>query len=349
MKAEARHVQGSGGLPLELHARPWAVKSPVRYAWVLAGSYVLFGSAYIVLSTWLAASRSMSVEQLEVVETWKGIAFIALTAALLFAFSYALFARIRAQEELLARQTQAIHNSERAILAGTFAGTIAHDINNALTASTLAVEELRAAVAPGSQEAKLAESVERSLQSITEWNRRLFDLGSRHAGGMATDVDVDELVGASVELARHHAHLRDRELTFQPSRAQPRIAVSEQLLRRAVLNLVLNAAEACGPKGRIAVAVSVPERGGVCIRVDDSGPGVPVAMRQRILEPFFTTKPEGTGFGLASVVACAEFHRGTLTVGDAPLGGARFELALEGGPPAGSGGRAATGRRGAQG
>jgi signal transduction histidine kinase len=51
-------------------------------------------------------------------------------------------------------------------------------------------------------------------------------------------------------------------------------------------------------------------------------------MRTKVLEPFFTTKPEGSGIGLASVVACADFHRGRVSIAESPLGGARFELLL---------------------
>jgi two-component system sensor histidine kinase HydH len=330
MSVDSQSSHAPHGTPFELRARPSAIRSPLRYAMALAGAYVVFGTIYIVVSTWLAASNALSVEQMERVETWKGIAYIAVTAGLLFAFSLALFRRIRRQEELITRQYQAIHNSERAILAGTFAGTIAHDINNALTASTLAVEELRSAVKPGSEEAALASAVDQSLRSITEWNRRLFDLGSRRAGGNKSKIDLAALVANCVELARHHMHLRGREIRIAPCARGATIHASEPLVRRAVLNLLLNAAEACGDGGRIDVAVQVEAPGAVRIQVDDSGPGVPEALRAKILEPFFTTKTDGTGIGLASVVACADFHEGSVRIGEAPLGGARFELALKG-------------------
>ncbi|MBI5431232.1 MAG: HAMP domain-containing histidine kinase [Planctomycetes bacterium] len=328
MTASSHAAHASQGVPLEFRPSQSAIPHPARYAWILAGSYVVFGTLYIVVSTWLVASSSMSVGQMERLETWKGVAFIAVTAALLFVFAYTLFARIRRQEELLARQNHALQNSERAILAGTFAGTIAHDINNALTASTFAVEELRAAVAPGSNQARLADSVELSLKTITEWNRRLFDLGSRRAGGSVGPVDVARLVANCIDLVRHHAHLRDREIAFAAPNRSVTVTASEQLVRRAVLNLLLNAAEACGPKGKIQVAIEAMSDGAVRVRVDDSGPGVPPEMRKRVLEPFFTTKPDGTGIGLASVIACADFHQGSLAISDAPLGGARFELVL---------------------
>ncbi|MCE9592915.1 MAG: HAMP domain-containing histidine kinase [Planctomycetes bacterium] len=324
-------IQGrtSQGVPPELRPRQSAIPAPARYAWLLAGGYVVFGTAWILTSTWLAASNAVSIAQMEHFEIWKGVAFITLTAALIFVFAYVLFVRIRRQEEVIARQMHAIHNTERAMLAGTFAGTIAHDINNALTVSSLAMGELKSSVRPGSEEARLTHAVDESLRAIDEWNRRLFDLGGRRAGGTVGQVDLAKLVASCVELAGHHAHLRDRAITLKPSPSRVMVIASEQLVRRAVLNLVLNAAEACGPGGVIEVAVEVQDGGSVRIRVDDSGPGVPAALRKRILEPFFTTKPEGTGMGLASVVACADFHHGAVSIGDAPLGGARFELVLK--------------------
>jgi two-component system, NtrC family, sensor histidine kinase HydH len=329
MEPASSQARTPQGVPPELRPRQSAIPEPARYAWFLAGGYVVIGVAWILTTTWLAASKAISVEQLENVEIWKGVAFITMTAGLLFALSYALFARIRRQEEVIARQTQAIHNTERAMLAGTFASTIAHDINNALTVSSLAMSELKSGVRPGTEEARLTDAVDQSLRAITEWNRRLFDLGGRRAGGAVGQVDLAQLVAACVELVGHHAHLRDRTLTLRPTTGRIVVSASEQLVRRAVLNLLLNAAEACGAGGAIEVAVEAQDGGFARIRVDDSGPGVPVELRERILEPFFTTKPEGTGMGLASVVACADFHRGKVAIGTSALGGARFELLLK--------------------
>jgi signal transduction histidine kinase len=66
----------------------------------------------------------------------------------------------------------------------------------------------------------------------------------------------------------------------------------------------------------------------VAIHVDDSGRGVPVDVRDRIFEPFFTTKAQGSGLGLSIVHAIVTQHGGTITVEEAPDGGARFTLRL---------------------
>lgn len=66
----------------------------------------------------------------------------------------------------------------------------------------------------------------------------------------------------------------------------------------------------------------------VLLAVSDNGPGVPEAIRAHIFEPFYTTKPDGNGLGLASVAACAQAYGGTATVSSSSLGGAQFALTL---------------------
>jgi len=100
------------------------------------------------------------------------------------------------------------------------------------------------------------------------------------------------------------------------------------IIERAVLNLVINAADAAGPQARVWVSLYSGSEGSWTISVEDNGPGVAPDMRVEILEPFFTTKPDGSGLGLASVVACARFHGGFVLVDDSQLGGARFRLTL---------------------
>jgi signal transduction histidine kinase len=100
-----------------------------------------------------------------------------------------------------------------------------------------------------------------------------------------------------------------------------------QQLRTVILNLLRNAAEAGGATSR--VALDVRDRGDeVELRVDDDGPGVPEEQRERVFEPFFTTRARGTGLGLAIVRRVAEAHGGQVTVEPAPGGGARFRVRL---------------------
>ena len=107
------------------------------------------------------------------------------------------------------------------------------------------------------------------------------------------------------------------------------VAASAEAVNDIVSNLVVNALEATPSGGR--VMVSAASKGGVCtLAVEDDGPGIPAALREKILQPFFTTKSQGTGLGLAIVARrVAEF--GGKMDWESPLKdgrGTRFHVAL---------------------
>jgi PAS domain S-box-containing protein len=102
-------------------------------------------------------------------------------------------------------------------------------------------------------------------------------------------------------------------------------------LKQVLLNLVQNAVQALQgterSDGRVQVSVT-RDANQVIFTVDDNGPGVPRDERQRIFTPFYTTKDHGTGLGLAIAHTVVSLHGGSLTVDDAPLGGARFRVTI---------------------
>jgi signal transduction histidine kinase len=97
-------------------------------------------------------------------------------------------------------------------------------------------------------------------------------------------------------------------------------------LRRAMQNLLRNSVEVVGPKG---IEVRVARASGmVQITVADDGPGIPEDLRQRVFEPYFTTKKHGTGLGLAMVKQTVLAHGGTIDAKQSPEGGAMFVIEL---------------------
>ena len=99
-------------------------------------------------------------------------------------------------------------------------------------------------------------------------------------------------------------------------------------LRQAVRNLVLNAADAAGGDGTVRVSSGTDDEGMPWIEVEDDGPGIPAADRDKVCQPFYTSKPGGTGLGLAIVSRITEDHGGQLRLLDSELGGARFRMVL---------------------
>jgi signal transduction histidine kinase len=153
---------------------------------------------------------------------------------------------------------------------------------------------------------------------------RLDETGGQLA--TTTDVDLDELAAAEVRRLRGLGVAAD-----DSGVGAARVRGDRAALGRAVRNLADNAAR----HARAAVAVSVAlDEADAVVRVDDDGPGVPAAERERVFERF-TRLDEGrargaggAGLGLALVRAVAAAHGGSARVVDGPLGGARFELRL---------------------
>lgn len=154
---------------------------------------------------------------------------------------------------------------------------------------------------------------------------------------LRTFVRVDEAEGKPIDLAATlRATLRiGRTAVMEGVRVQVELADMPPLecaparVNQAVLNLFTNAARAAAPKGTVRVRLYERENGAV-VEVDDSGPGVPEEMRERIFEPFYTTKGAtgGLGLGLHLAREAARAQHGDLTVGQSELGGALFTLTL---------------------
>jgi two-component system sensor histidine kinase PilS (NtrC family) len=102
------------------------------------------------------------------------------------------------------------------------------------------------------------------------------------------------------------------------------------LLRQVFANLVRNAAEACEGAGVVPVieiAGSIDARRGTCrVTVADNGPGIPETERDRVFQPFFTTRSRGTGLGLAIVQKIVVTHNGRVVAGESASGGARIDM-----------------------
>jgi len=105
------------------------------------------------------------------------------------------------------------------------------------------------------------------------------------------------------------------------------VTADQEMLRRAVLNLVLNALDAM-PDGGTLTITSVATPQGVELEVADTGPGLSDTVKARAFEPFFTTKHGGTGLGLTIVHRITEAHRGDVTALNCPEGGAAFTLRI---------------------
>jgi two-component system nitrogen regulation sensor histidine kinase NtrY len=217
---------------------------------------------------------------------------------------------------------------------------IAHEIRNPLTPIQLSAERLK-------------RKYLREITSDPETFITCTDTIVRHVG------DIGRMVEEFSSFARVPApvmrleNLTDlcRQTIFLQRAGHAAISIVSELpdeavyyrcdgrqLSQALTNLLLNAAEAIEgregtdlPPGRIVVRL-INEEGTTAIEVEDNGKGLPQEARERLTEPYYTTRIKGTGLGLAIVKKIMEDHSGRLRLDDAPSGGARVRLELPGNP-----------------
>jgi signal transduction histidine kinase len=236
------------------------------------------------------------------------------------------------------------HRSQRLESLGVLAAGIAHEINNplAFVRGNLAhLERLAQLVAkrldayePGEADElrEMGEVIWETqggadrISRIVDATRRL----SREPGAARESVDLNAVADEALQMAALHSN-RAVEIEARLTSSQPLVLGSAAQLGQVILNLLINAKQAAGSQraGRIQLETDLRD-GWVEVRVHDDGPGVSPELRERVFDPFYTTKgpDEGTGLGLAIAFDIAEDHGGELDVGESALGGACFTLRL---------------------
>ena len=124
--------------------------------------------------------------------------------------------------------------------------------------------------------------------------------------------------------------LKGRRVEVVRQLAPARAYANGNQIQQIVVNLLVNAVQAVGQKGRVTVTTGLGPGGRARLVVADDGPGVPAQIAGRIFEPFFTTKPEGqgTGLGLSICYRIAEEHGGSIHYEPVPEGGASFVVEI---------------------
>jgi len=198
---------------------------------------------------------------------------------------------------------------ERLALVGQMAASISHNLKNPLgSMKTILQVQLENPELPESIRGETKMVLEEVGRLSTKLNQLLQFSRPAVRGGSATGscdarVAVEEVAG----VLSHEAERRGVKMQIKISGENTRAATSAEALNDIVSNLVVNALEATPRGGH--VVVSAASHDGECIlAVEDDGPGIPAALREKVLQPFFTTKSQGTGLGLAIVARrVAEF------------------------------------------
>ncbi len=215
---------------------------------------------------------------------------------------------------------------------GRVAAGIAHEIRNPLSGINMylsALEGLCCDPARADETRKVLESVKATSARIEAVIKRVLDFARPSTPKMGW-MNVNRAIETAADLSSVTLRKAGIELRRSLVEGLPLCFADAQLIEQVILNLLTNAAQALkGAEGAKVIEVSATIEGGkVVIRVGDSGPGVPLELREKIFDPFFSIKREGSGIGLSLSHRVISDHGGSLRVQESRLGGAEFVIEI---------------------
>jgi C4-dicarboxylate-specific signal transduction histidine kinase len=241
----------------------------------------------------------------------------------------------RRAEESAREQRERLQATARLVAAGEIASSIAHELNQPLAAIANylsgSLRRLRAGRAEPEAIAGALEEAVRQAERAGDIIRRVRDfVRTRETALVATD--LNEVVTKATRLAASDAERLGARLEVRLAPALPAARADPVMLEQVVINLVRNGLESMRetPTDRrvVEVATARAEGGALEVAVADAGPGLAPDVVARLFEPFYTTKPEGTGLGLNICRSIIEAHGGRLSAGASSRGGALFRFTV---------------------
>jgi len=251
--------------------------------------------------------------------------------------------QLRMENAYLGQELRAARHLEA---IGTLAGGVAHDFNNFL-AGILSSAELAQTYKPKPSVARELDRITGIVRNASEVIRRLLQFNKFYAGAGDTGViDVHEVVQDTFRILEHSCPKGIEMQAICNERVEPHVMGSSAKMHQILLNLCVNAIEAMESEGMLSVKVvrvtvgeepeedlvGIPAGEFVELSVSDTGPGIPDDVRERMFDPFYTTKSfgpqKGTGLGLATVWDCVRDLDGAIRVHTSPSGGSVFRVFL---------------------
>jgi two-component system, NtrC family, sensor kinase len=223
---------------------------------------------------------------------------------------------------------EALAQAQRVATMGTFAMGIAHEVSTPLGVIMGRAEQLLGRVKDDERAVHNAQAILKQTDRIQQIVRRFLDM-ARGGPPSLERADPSEVARAAAASVQHRFSKAQVGLATDIPSTMPDIQCDRALLEQAIVNLLLNACEACQPGEHVEIAARADAES-VAFVVTDDGAGIPSEHAARATKPFFTTKAEagGAGLGLAIATEIAKSHRGDLTIGPHAGRGTRARIEI---------------------
>lgn len=247
-----------------------------------------------------------------------------------------MMSRLQAAHAEQTRARQKAVETERLATMGSLVAGVAHEVNNPLAGLKNCVRRLERNDLPEVKRREYLALMEEGLERIGEVVRQLLDFG-RPQPPRLEPLLASRIASETMALVRPILDRRGVTLELGGASEDASALADRRLLEQALVNLVLNAAYVTPDGGRIRLRLRRRD-GLVGVSVEDEGPGIPEEIRDRVLDPFFSTKPEGegTGLGLSVTRTITDAHGGELTFEFPPSGGTVATVWFKAAGPAGA-------------
>jgi signal transduction histidine kinase/HAMP domain-containing protein len=237
-----------------------------------------------------------------------------------------LLVRLRDPEATrqIGRQLQ---TADRLSAISRITGGVAHEVKNPLNAMLMHVELARMKLSQGDTDIEpQMEIISREIVRLDRVVKTFLDF-TRPVELNLTEVPLDSFIREIVDLAAPQAKANGIRVSVLENATGANLRVDTDLMKQAILNVLVNAIEAMPKGGELCVECAGRDEEAE-IRISDSGPGIPPELREKIFRLYFTTKPGGSGIGLAMTFRIVQLHDGTIEFSSEPGKGTTFVLRL---------------------
>ena len=231
----------------------------------------------------------------------------------------------------LEKSRETLLQAEKMAMVGKLAAGVAHSIRNPLTSVKMRLFSLNRTLDISQQQKEDFEVISEEIGHIDKIVQNFLEF-SRPPKLKVQRISPSEVVDMVLQLLQHRLESSNMSVKVYREKALPQIQLDPDLMKEVFINLIVNACEAAEGEGRIEIHEqrenTKPGGGAIVIRLTDNGPGIPESIREKVLQPFYTSKEEGTGLGLSIAQRIVENHGGKLELESKEGEGTTFIIIL---------------------